>query len=69
MHKYEVVISWSDEDGVFIAEAPELPYCMTHGDTPQSALAELEVAMDLYIASLRKHGDPIPEPKTRVPLD
>ena len=69
MHKHSVSIHWSPEDDLFIAEAPELPYCMAHGDTPQVALAELEVAMDLYIASLRKHGDPIPEPKTRVPLD
>ena len=69
MHKYEVVINWSDEDGVFIAEAPELPYCLAHGDTPQAALAELAVAMDLYIETLRETGEPIPEAKTRVPLE
>ncbi len=38
MHKYEIVIYWSDEDGVFIAEVPELPGCMAHGDTGEQAL-------------------------------
>ena len=25
MHKYEIIIFWSDEDDTFVAEAPELP--------------------------------------------
>ena len=69
MYKHQIVVTWSNEDDLFIAEAPELPYCMAHGDTPQAALAELGVAMDLYIETLRETGEPIPKPKTRVPLD
>src|SRR5688572_6644600 len=37
-HKYEIIIYWSNEDQVFVAEAPELPGCMAHGDTHESAL-------------------------------
>ena len=38
MHKYEVIIYWSNEDGAFIAEVPELPGCSAHGDTRSAAL-------------------------------
>ncbi len=33
MQKYEIIIYWSNEDQVFVAEAPELPGCMAHGET------------------------------------
>ena len=45
MHKYEVVIYWSKEDGVFVAEAPELPGCAAHGDTQETALENVNEAL------------------------
>ena len=63
MHKYEVVIYWSKEDGVFVAEAPELPGCLTHGSTQGAALEQINQAMDLWLETAREFGDPIPEPK------
>ena len=63
MHKYEVVIHWSDESGVFVAEAPELPGCLAHGDTQQAALEQINEAVDLWLETAREFGDPIPEPK------
>lgn len=39
VYKYETIIYWSHEDAAFIAEVPELPGCMAHGDTPQEALS------------------------------
>lgn len=47
MHKYEVIIYWSDEDQVFIAEVPELPGCAAHGDPPDNALANCQAAIGL----------------------
>lgn len=38
MHKYEVIIFWSDEDKSYIAEVPELPGCMADGETYKDAL-------------------------------
>ena len=38
MHKYEIIIYWSNEDGAYVAEAPELPGCTAHGDTQEAAL-------------------------------
>jgi antitoxin HicB len=56
---YRVLIE-QDEDGVFIAECPSLPGCVSQGQTRAEALANINDAMDGYLASLAKHGDPIP---------
>ena len=63
MHKYEVIIYWSNEDGAFVAEVPELPGCAAHGDTQQAALEEIGQAIDLWLETAREFGDSIPEPK------
>ena len=63
MDKYEIVIYWSNEDGVYIAEAPELPGCTAHGDTQEMALKHIGQAVDLWLETAREFGDPIPEPK------
>jgi predicted RNase H-like HicB family nuclease len=63
MHKYEIIIYWSNDDQVFVAEVPELPGCMAHGNTPESALANAKEAIQLWIDTAKEFGDPIPEPK------
>jgi predicted RNase H-like HicB family nuclease len=63
MHKYEIVLYWSNEDQVFIAEVPELPGCMAHGDTPESALANAHEAIQLWIDTGREFGHPVPQRK------
>jgi predicted RNase H-like HicB family nuclease len=62
-HKYEIIIYWSNEDQVFVAEAPELPGCMAHGETHESALANANEAIQLWIDTAQEFGDPVPEPK------
>ena len=61
--KYGIVLCWSRIDGVFVAEVPELPGCMAHGDTQQAALDHVNQAMALWIDTAREFGDPVPEPK------
>jgi len=63
VHKYEIIIYWSNEDRAFVAEVPELPGCMAHGSTPEAALANARDAIQLWIDTAREFGDPIPEPK------
>ena len=63
MHKYEIIIYWSNEDGVFVAEVPELPGCAAHGNSQEEALRNINQAMDLWLDTAREFGDPIPEPK------
>jgi predicted RNase H-like HicB family nuclease len=65
MNKYEVIIYWREEDQVFIAEVPELPGCMAHGPTQESALANAQAAIQLWLETAKEYGDPIPEPKGR----
>ena len=63
MHKYEVIIYWSSEDEVFVGEVPELPGCMAHGETQESALKAVGEAVDLWLGTAREFGDPVPEAK------
>lgn len=65
MHKYEIIIYWSQEDGVFVAEVPELPGCAAHRDTPQAALENAQQAIELWLETAKEFGDPIPRPKGR----
>jgi len=66
MERYEIILYWSEEDAVFIAEIPELPGCMAHGETQESALANAKDAMRLWLDTAREFGDAIPEPRGRL---
>ena len=63
MYKYEIIMYWSNDDQVFIAEVPELPGCLAHGQTPSDALSSCHEAIDLWLATAREFGRQIPEPK------
>ncbi|HAK88036.1 MAG TPA: hypothetical protein DHV16_00585 [Nitrospiraceae bacterium] len=63
MYKYEIIIYWSNEDNAFIAEVPELPGCVAHGETSEKALKNANEAIQLWIDTAKEFGDPIPEPK------
>lgn len=59
--RYRVTIE-RDEDGIFIAECPTLPGCVSEGKTRNEALSNIKDAIQGYLASLRKHHEPIPPP-------
>jgi predicted RNase H-like HicB family nuclease len=63
MHRYGIIIYWSDEDHLYIAEVPELSGCVTHGDTQKTALANATEAIQLWIDAAREFGNPVPEPR------
>jgi predicted RNase H-like HicB family nuclease len=65
MFKYETIIYWSEEDGAYLAEVPELPGCIAHGSSYESALANAKEAIQLWIDTALEFGDPVPEPKGR----
>lgn len=61
--KYEIILYWSTEDQVFVAEVPELPGCMAHGDTLETALKNAKEAMQLWLDTAKEFGDPVSQPK------
>jgi len=61
--KYRVLIE-HDEDGVYVAEAPTLPGCISQGETREEAIDNIREAISVYLESLEAHGDPIPPPIT-----
>jgi len=65
MPRYEIILYWSDEDRIFVAEVPELPGCMAHGKTQERALLNAKKAIRLWIDTAREFGDPVPKPKGR----
>ena len=65
MSEYGIIIYWSDEDKAFIAEVPELPGCIAHGDTYEQALDNAKKAIQLWIKTAKEFGDHIPQPKGR----
>ena len=66
MTKYEIVLYWSDEDGAFIAEVPELSGCAADGTTRQEALANAELVISEWLETARELGRPVPEPQGRL---
>ena len=65
MQHYAINVFWSDEDGTWIANVPDLKPCSAFGDTPERAVAEVHTAMDAWVAAARDAGLPIPMPRYR----
>jgi predicted RNase H-like HicB family nuclease len=66
MFKYEIIIYWSEEDGAFIAEVPELPGCMADGATYEEALRNAETVIAEWIETQKSLGRKIPVPKGKL---
>ena len=62
---YHINIFYSDEDGGYIADIPDLDSCSAFGNSPEAALAEVELAKSAWLESARSSGKPIPEPRYR----
>jgi len=63
VNRYAIVVFWSEEDGAWIADVPDLKSCSAFGPTREEALAEVQIAMDAWLSAARENGLPIPEPR------
>ena len=63
MHKYEVIIYWSNEGRHLRCGGARAPGCSAHGDSKAAALQSVEQAIDLWIDTAREFGDSIPAPR------
>lgn len=50
-----------DKDGVFVAECPSLPGCISQGKTRTEAVKNAKEAIEGYLVSLKKHNEPLPQ--------
>jgi predicted RNase H-like HicB family nuclease len=66
MTKYEIILYWSNDDGAFIAEVPELAGCAADGPSRQEALANVEVVISEWMETASELRRPIPEPRGRL---
>jgi predicted RNase H-like HicB family nuclease len=65
MSDYHINIFYSEEDGGYIADIPDLEACSAFGKTPEEALAEVERAKAAWLQAARETGKPIPPPRYR----
>ena len=64
MNRYSILIRYCSIDNIYVAKVAELNGCMAHGDTPEEAVKEIQIAMDLWLEVAREEGITIPEPLT-----
>jgi predicted RNase H-like HicB family nuclease len=64
--KYEMIIYWSQEDGAYVVEVPELPGCMADGPTYAEAVANAQVIIREWLETASQVGRTIPQPRGRL---
>jgi predicted RNase H-like HicB family nuclease len=64
-YRYRVYLE-PDESGGYAVWVPALPGCVSQGDTFDEALANIREAIQCYLESCVKHGEPVPE-ESRMP--
>jgi predicted RNase H-like HicB family nuclease len=62
MRDYHINIFYSEEDGGYIADIPDLPHCTAFGESPEDALAEVLKAKAAWLEAARTEGKLIPPP-------
>ena len=60
---YSILIQWSEEDQAYIATVPELPGCITHGDTYEEAVKNAQEVIELWLETAQDLGWSIPAPR------
>jgi predicted RNase H-like HicB family nuclease len=63
LHRYTMLIEWSDEDGVYVVTVPELPGCRAHGTSYEEAARQGREAIEGWIADAKAWGDEVPKPR------
>ncbi len=66
--KYRVIIE-QDEDGIFVAEVPSLPGCVSQGGTRFEVLTNIREAIEVYLESITVHGELVPPSISEVIIE
>lgn len=65
MNDYHINVFFSEDDGGYIADIPDLEACPAFGETPEQAVAEVLRAKEAWLAVAAEAGQSIPEPRYR----
>lgn len=65
MRDYHINIFYSEEDGGYIADIPDLEACSAFGETPDGALRQVEIAKEVWLKAAKAEHKPIPAPRYR----
>ncbi len=65
MKDYHINVFYSEEDGCYVADIPDLRFCSAYGSSAEEAVHEVQIAKAAWLQAARKRGKPIPEPKYR----
>ena len=63
--RFRVLIE-KDEDGIYVGKVPDLPGCATEGRTKKELMKNIKEAIQTYLESLKKHGEPVPVEMVQV---
>ena len=66
MHRYEIIIYWSQEDNSYIAEVPELPGCVADGKSYDEVIKNVQIIINEWIDMALEQGREIPEAKGKL---
>ncbi len=65
MIEYPILVFWSEADGEFVADVPDLKYCSALAPTPEEAVREVRAALAVFIADAEARGESLPPPTLR----
>jgi predicted RNase H-like HicB family nuclease len=65
MQDYHINIFYSQEDGGYIADIPDLEACSAFGETPDEALREVEIAKEVWLKAAKAEHKRVPAPRYR----
>lgn len=65
-YKYQMIITWSDEDQAFLVDVPDLPGCKADGKTVADAVKNANIVIDEWIEYAKEDGIAIPKPTKKL---
>jgi predicted RNase H-like HicB family nuclease len=65
MKDYHINVLYSETDGCYVADIPDLRFCSALGPSPEEAVREVQIAKAAWLTVAKERGKPIPKPRYR----
>jgi predicted RNase H-like HicB family nuclease len=63
---YSMIIQWDSKDNIFVVRVPELPGCVTHGETYEEAVKQGLDAIESWVMTAVANDEPLPPPSDYI---